>query len=432
MCPSLICWCLAPEGCLTPIGCGVYREVEKMKKTENTRHKRNFKRGISLLLSFMMSFVFLMANGCEKAKTIEDYPDIQTPVEEITDVEVTPVVDEDEEVVVAKETINRGYDSIYDTGTFVFNPEAVNPAIKEEMKNKETSYKVGIDILNAIHEHKTEFELSGDDEVDELDFNRGFKLARTTSPMATCVDITMVDTNKYKINYFPAVSADGSIELDEDTDMSEVENRLNAFEEYVTEMINNNITADDDYMERAKKIYKALIEDIELVHDTEILGKANLSNPMYDIRDSYDTDIIDVPETKKLNHYQFLFLYDYFLSELNVEHYVVLGRTLEKEYAYDWLDEDMESTGGIWAWMIVADEDNNFYNCDILMDELLLDEQRKTKEDYESDMAFFGMSDKTRSESFNYVGGYLAVSMTNNTAGNGSSGVPKCENDYNK
>ena len=148
----------------------------------------------------------------------------------------------------AKETINRGYDSIYDTGTFVFNPEAVNPAIKEEMKNKETSYKVGIDILNAIHEHKTEFEPTGNDEVDELDFNRGFKLARTTSPMATCVDITMVDTNKYKINYFPAVSADGSIELDEDTDMSEVENRLNAFEEYITEMINKTYRESRQYL----------------------------------------------------------------------------------------------------------------------------------------------------------------------------------------
>ena len=412
-----------------------YNEEKNMKKTNKTRLGTNLKRGMSLGLSIVMTFAVLMANGCNnKPAVIEDYPEVEvTPVEEVIE-EVTPVVDEDEEVVVAKETINRGYDSIYDTGTFVFNPEAVNPAIKEEMKNKETSYKVGMDILNAIHEHKTEFELTGDDEVDELDFNRGFKLARTTSPMATCVDITKVDTNKYKINYFPAVSADGSIdiEFDEDTDMSEVENRLNAFEEYVTEMINNNITADDDYMQRAKKIYKALIEDIELVHDTEILGKANLSNPMYDIRDSYDTDIIDVPETKKLNHYQFLFLYDYFLSELNVEHYVILGRTLEKEYAYDWLDEDMESSGGIWAWIIVADEDNNFYNCDILMDELLLDEQRKTKEDYESDMAFFGMSDKTRSESFNYVGGYLAVTMTNDTAGNGSSGVPKCEKDYNE
>ena len=41
-----------------------------MKKTEKMRQKSNFKRGISLLLSFMMSFVLLMANGCEKAKTI--------------------------------------------------------------------------------------------------------------------------------------------------------------------------------------------------------------------------------------------------------------------------------------------------------------------------------------------------------------------------
>ena len=118
-----------------------YSEEKNMKKTNKTRLGTNLKRGMSLGLSIVMTFAVLMANGCDKAETIEDYPEVQVIVDDETDnVDVSEVI-EDEEVVVAKETIDRGYDSIYDTGTFVFNPEAVNPAIKEEMKNKETSYQ---------------------------------------------------------------------------------------------------------------------------------------------------------------------------------------------------------------------------------------------------------------------------------------------------
>ena len=408
-----------------------YSEEKNMKKTDKTRLGTNFKRGLSLGLSIVMTFAILMANGCEKAKTIEDYPEVQFIVDDETDNVDVPEVIEDEEIVVAEETIKREYDSIYETGTFVFNPEAINPVVKEEMKNKEASVKTAKNILKAIHEHKTEFELTGDDEVDEMEFNRGFKLARTTSPMARCVDITIVETNKYRISYFPTASENGMEILEGDTEMSEVENRLNAFEEYITETINNNITADDDYMERARKIYKVLIEDIELVEDEQALENSVYGNPMYDIRDSYDTDIIDVPETKKLNHFQFISLYDFFLSELNIEHYVVVAGGEDTDVPTESIAETLELVKGNWIWVIVKDEDNKAYNCDILMDKMLLDEQRKTKEDYESDMVYFGISDKTRKESIDFLGRYNAVTMISNTMNYGN-GLPDCEEDYNK
>ena len=402
-----------------------------MKTTEKMGQKSNFKRGISLLLSFMMSFVFLMANGCEKAKTIEDYPEVQVIVDDETDNVDVPEVIEDEEIVVAEETIKREYDSIYETGTFVFNPEAINPVVKEEMKNKEASVKTAKNILNAIHEHKTEFELTGDDEVDEMEFNRGFKLARLASPMARCVDITIVETNKYKISYFPTASENGMEIFEGDTEMSEVENRLNAFEEYITDTINNNITADDDYMERARKIYKVLIEDIELVEDVQALENSGYANPMEDLRNSYDTDIIDVPETKKLNHFQFIYLYDFFLTELNIEHYVIVAGGEDTDVPTESIEEVLELVRGNWIWFIVKDEDNKAYNCDILMDKMLLDEQRKTKEDYESDMVYFGISDKTRKETIDFLGRYNAITMNSNTQNYGKD-LPDCEEDYNK
>ena len=405
-----------------------------MKKTENTRQNYNFKMGISLLLSFMMSFVFLMANGCNnKPAVIEDYPEVEvTPVEEVIE-EVTSVVDEDEEVVVAKETIDRGYDSIYDTGSFIYNPEAINPYIKDEMKNKEASYKAAIIILKAIHERQTEIELSDEDGIDDMDFSRGFKLARMSNPEAACIDITMVESNIYKISYFPTVSADGHEIFEGDISMSEVENRLSAFEEYVTNTINNNITADDDYMERAEKIYKVLIEDIELVEDEELLIKSGRSNPMDEVLASYDTAIIDVTENKKLNQFQFIFLYDFFLSELNIKHVYAASVGDIGDVPTDSIKEALELTYGVWYWMIVADEENNFYHCDILMDKMLLDEQRRTQKDYESDMVFFGISDKTRKETLDIRGVSVVLTMdSSNSTHNSASGVSECKEDYKK
>ena len=410
-----------------------YSEEKNMKKTNKTRLGTNLKRGMSLGLSIVMTFAVLMANGCEKAKTIDDYPEVQVPVEEITDVEVTPVVDEDEEVVVAKETINRGYDSIYDTGKFIYNPEAINPYIKDEMKNKEASYKAAKIILKAIYERQTEIELSDEDGIDDMDFSRGFKLARMSNPEAACIDITMVDTNKYKINYFPTVSADGHEIFEGDISMSEVENRLSAFEEYVTNTINNNITADDDYMERAEKIYKVLIEDIELVEDEELLIKSGRSNPMDEVLASYDTAIIDVTENKKLNQFQFIFLYDFFLSELNIKHVYAASVGDIGDVPTDSIKEALELTYGVWYWMIVADEENNFYHCDILMDKMLLDEQRRTQKDYKSDMVFFGISDKTRKETLDIRGVSVVLTMdSSNSTHNSASGVSECKEDYKK
>ena len=407
-----------------------YREVEKMKKTENTRHKRNFKRGISLLLSFMMSFVFLMANGCNnKPAVIEDYPEIQVIVDDETDNVDVPEVIEDEEIVVDKDTVTRGYDSIYETGSFVFNPEAISIQYTEEMKNKEASYKAAKIILKALDECKEQIELTDEDGIDDMDFNRGLKLARMNSPMASCVDITMVEPNVYKVSYFPTLSVDHSELYESDTDMAEVERKYTAFKKYVTDTINNNITADDDNMERAAKIYKFMIENIELEEDEDLLETAALTNPIIVVQEFYDTDIIDVPETQKLDYGHFLLLYDYFLTQLNVEHVIFAGGGPEYDVPADSIKEALDITHGSWIWFIVKDEDNNNYNCDILMDKMLLDDQRKSKADYESDMVFFGMSDETRDKTLKNLGAYIALTMDPIKNEQNARNI-KCEKDY--
>jgi hypothetical protein len=399
-------------------------------KTIKTRLKTNIKKRFSLLLSFVMTFAILMANGCvKKPAVIEDYPEVQVIVEDETEDVDVPEVIEDEEIVVDKDTVNRGYDSIYETGSFVFNPEAISIQYTEEMKNKEASYKAAKIILKALDECKEQIELEEEDGIDDMDFNRGLKLARINSPMASCVDITMVEPNVYKISYFPTLSEDHRELYESDTDIAEVERKYTAFKEYVTDAINNNITADDDYMERAAKIYKFMIENIELEQDNEFLETAALTNPMTLMLESYDTDIIDVPETQKLDYGHFLLLYDYFLTQLNVEHVIDVGGGREYDVPTDSIKEAMDTINGNWLWIVVTDEEQYSYHCDILMDKMLLDEQRKSKSDYESDMVFFGMSDDTRNKSIKMLGSYIALTMNSNLNNNGGSTI-KCEKDY--
>ena len=403
-----------------------------MKKTGKTRLGTTHKRNMALILSIAMSFAVLMANGCNnKPKIIEDYPDSQPVATVETKDGATDEIFEEDETTVTAEDKNRDHDSLFDSGVFVYNPEAISSFNREEMKNKEASLKVAEKILRAVYDCETEFELTGDDEVDEMDFNRGLKLARMTSPMVSCVDITIVDKNTYKISYFPVLSEDHTELYESNTDMADVERKFTAFEEYVTKAINNNITADDDYMTRAEKIYKFLMDDIEIENDKEMLEQVVNINPFQLMLEFYDTDIIDVPETKKLDQWQFVKLYDFFLTQLNVKHYVISagGKLVDK--SYESINEVFEITNGEWAWVIITDENDNNYICDILMDKMVLDEQRKSQEDYESDMLYFGISDKTRKESIDIMGRIYGLTMdaTKNESG---TNIPQCKEDYKK
>ncbi len=83
---------------------------------------------------------------------------------------------------------------------------------------------------------------------------------------------------------------------------------------------------------------------------------------------------------------------------------------------------------GAWVWDLVVDGDN-VYNCDILMDKIALDTQRADKKDYESDMIYFGMRDKTRKESIDFQNRRIAQTM-DQAAMAQKSNLPDCEEDY--
>ena len=108
---------------------------------------------------------------------------------------------------------------------------------------------------------------------------------------------------------------------------------------------------------------------------------------------------------------------------------IFAGGGPEYDVPADSIKEALDITHGSWIWFIVKDEDNNNYNCDILMDKMLLDDQRKSKADYESDMVFFGMSDETRDKSLKNLGAYIALTMDPIKNEQNARNI-KCEKDY--
>ena len=128
-------------------------------------------------------------------------------------------------------------------------------------------------------------------------------------------------------------------------------------------------------------------------------------------------------------HRHFLLLYDYFLTQLNVKHYIIFGVGNPIDPAVESISEAFEVNQNLWTWMMIIDENDNAYQCDILMDKYVLDEQRKSIDDYESDMRYFGMSDKTRKESFDIGVRLYAMSMDSNINNTGAK-FPECKEDY--
>ena len=379
---------------------------------------RVLKRSLCMLLSIVFSFSILMVGGCNKKVVIDDYPELSAPSTSGDDTQA-------EDVDASENTSLGEVDSLFSEGKFHYTPEAINPTYLKELEKKPLTVSIAKKIMKAVYDCETEFVLTGD-EKDIHEFEKGLKLACWSSPLVNCVDITTDDYETFKVIYFPEYSDDGMTEGDVD----EAKAKFEEYEDFVEGLINDNITDTDNYMQRAEKIYKALIEEIDIEHDLENLDLTIFqTNPMEGAAAGLNYDYVDVINTKKLTMWEFVQLYSFFLDELNVEHITIFGGGTEyNEQECELINEYMAKLRGTWVWTLVTDGEN-VYNCDILMDEMVLEEQRKVKPDYESDMIYFGMSDKTRKESIIFTN--RRYSMTMNQAQQAqSANLPECKEDY--
>lgn len=384
-------------------------------KYSKTRSLNSIKKGMSFIISTVLIFSVLSVSGCNNFKPF-DLPEegVENTSENNGKIEesINPVEPENT-------------DSFSD-GQFVFNPEAINQYYLDELKDKPIQIKLAKRILKAVYDLETEFELTGEYECEEEDFVQALRLARLSNPMVNCTSVSLNDSNTVKIVYYPPYSQ--SFDSDDNSYKDEVGNDFREFELFVTETINKIISFEDDSIERAKKIYSVLVNELELDYDAERIINTN-GSVSENIIECNNTDIIKVPETGKLPFWSFMGLYQFFLTQLDVEYICVVGGGDYNETEFEKINEYKLELEFVWFWTIITDG-GNAYNTDILMDKIALDSQRESNASRESDLLFFGMSDDTRKKSFNYQARKLVMTMYPLKQIDKQIDLPECKTDY--
>ena len=399
----------------------------------------NLKRISKTVTSYLLTAAFVITmfagSGCNKPKTIEDYPEpvsISETTGTETEDEGKTAVENDTKPAEEEEKLDEAllpeYDSLRETGVYEFNPVAVNPVFKMEIKNNPKVIRATKEILAAVHDAKSSFELSGDLACTEAEFKIARTLAELSSPVVYCVDFETEDLETYTIKYFPSYESDefGEEFLTGSISEDEAKEKIDAYKEICEKTINGAVTDKDDDMQRAAKVYKALIENFEFEYpDPEEESMDDSEEGM--ITESYETEDYVVSQiiSGKMHAWQFLEFYEALMVQLNVDSMMVGALGQYHEQKFPLLDKAMEINDGGYVWTIIK-YDDKANHCDILMDKMALDSQRENFEEYESDMLFFGMSDDKRNKSFTvyYTQVFESISPVNATS------VPKCEEDY--
>ena len=396
----------------------------------------NLKRFLSFMMSALLTFLVFAGSGCNNAKTIEDYPE-PTTVTASSDTgngdEANTAsqngekpVEKEEEIL--DESLLPEPDSLREKGVFEYNPTALNPVFKMEMKNNPKIVRVAKEILSAVHEAKPTFELSGDLSCTEAEMKLARALAELSSPVCYCVDIDTEDFETYTLSYFPSYEEDhfGDETMTGAISEEEAKEKIDAYIEICEKLINETVTDKDDDMQRAAKIYKKIIETYEFEYPNS--AEENMEDSEGMVTESYETEDYVVSQiiSGKMHAWQFLEFYEALMVQLNVNTMMIGSMGKYHDQSFTLLDKTMdEDNDGGFVWMIVM-VDDKAYHCDILMDKMALDSQRESFEEYESDMLYFGMSDETREKSFTmyYTQIFESINPVNKTS------VPKCEEDY--
>ena len=181
-------------------------------------------------------------------------------------------------------------------------------------------------------------------------------------------------------------------------------------------------------IERAEVIYNKIIEDFDLqVRDQDSYmsyGAIEYDDDGVGYLESFS--LIDDMEDGTLSIDNFPSLYSYILDQLNVDYqYVGCGGTI-KDTGYEYFDSYLYTDEWI-SWTIIKNEDNKYYNCVLLFDELVEESYKADGRSYGQDLEYFGISDDTLRKTFGYSNAErYNMSTVSETV------LPDCEEDLKK
>lgn len=388
------------------------------------------KKIISVITSALCAFMLIGNVACApKTVDFEDYPTpvaVEKTVEEGSEegeeeVEEKPVVQD------LPEELRPEPDTLRERGQYVYNPTAIHPAYREQVKENTRIIRVAKIIMQSVYDLEDIIDLKDEEECTSAEFKLAYQLAAISSPLVNVAYINYDDMENITITYFPSVEYDefNEVVYGEESNKDAAKDTFENFENYVTETINNNLTGDSTDAERAEVIYTQIIKDLTLKYsDNE--DAASIEDQVQGLDGQQDVgkySLVDQVYAGELDFSSFVMLYQFFMTQLNINCLVVGAMADYQPQNFSKIDAEMEGSSG-WFWEIITVEDKS-YNCDILFDKMALDSQREEFEDYEPDLKYFGMSDATRDKS---VKVYYKQIGTNIIPTKGIS-VPQCPDD---
>ena len=394
------------------------------------------RKTISILISFLCVFSLVSTSACTKKVVVtDDYP--VPEVVNTTDTNDTDDNDsgekdnskeEKEEREEIDEALRNEPDTLREKGKYQYNPTALHTISRDQIKANPKVARAAKKIMQAVYdvESSVEFEEEG---CSEAELKLAIQLAQFSSPLVNTVSFDYDDeTESIKIVYFPDITYDefGDPIIGDGISEDETREKYEKFETYVTDTINNNLTDKNTDIERAKIIFGELVKGMELRYFINEEAE-NIEEQILEVGGEtidYSDTIVDQVIAGKLEFWQMVSLYQFFLTQLNIDSLVMGANGQYQQQGFSILDSEMTGSSG-WMWNIVT-IDEKTYHCDILFEKMALDSQRESFPEYEPEFDYFGMSDATRDESFKM---YYKVSMETLNPTNSPS-IPVCEEDY--
>lgn len=421
---------------------------------------------LSRIIAVIAGVSLIATYGCKPKSenvVVADYP---VPVEVVDENEEIPETDDGEEVsekMVDKDLLPEP-DSLRETGKYIFNPEIIPDFVLSYYIDDPKVIRIAKRFLNAAYNAEPEVTFDEDEGVTSADVYHAFQVAYLSSPVFDAIDVNPIDDNTYSLTYFAPIVVDGLTEygtpsygLGESIEREKAKDEIDAYVQYVTDLINDNLTKDSTDRERAEIIYKLLIKDMKFHLDPEnnpygfhSYSEADIGKVAYERGEA----VKSVNNREFYNEARFIRFYSFVLTQLHISVYEIVGRGMFKDDIESYLVRDesnpdeqvgVSAYNGVnnWYWSIVEIDGQN-YICDLVLDKLVHDGLYGENSDtIEPELKFFGMSDEKRNETFKtkssdqmciFAAGDVMFNANGGaspfaaTMGNSSRAVPECPN----
>lgn len=366
-----------------------------------SKNERNCMKRNRLISIVCVASMLACIAGCGKAETIVDYPTANTTVQN-TDNNDAGNTTTAEPAKPSDESVQLVTDSLRTNGTFYYNPTILNPEYKDHVS--EDLQKEAQAIMSAVYNHDLTIDLSGM-KPDKSSVELAADLARLSSPFCELVSFEEDDNGTYRIVY-PY----------EDSVMIE---KVAFYEEEVTNMINDRISSTDSDAQRAKIVYKWLVEEFEFDYDSVDVSDGNVEDaPDYEVLDD-----LTFMQEKHGGVFNFEYTYTLLMFQLGVNGNIMGSMGSYKAQGCDYLDELMQ-TDKTYFYNLFEIGDSWYY-CDPFFEKMVLDEEKENYPDAECEFRYFGMSDETRNKSWDVQYKRPVFSLVASK----SPSMPKCEED---